>query len=88
MQSADLDKVRGAVVDSANMARNIWVLFLSVGTYLVVTVGSVTDRQILLKEPIRLPLLNVELPLDAFFLVAPMTLFVTVGPCGTGSADA
>jgi uncharacterized protein YjbI with pentapeptide repeats len=76
MQSEDLDKVKGAVVDSANMVRNIWVLFLSFGTYLVVAVGSVSDRQILLKEQIRLPLLNVPLPLDKFFLVAPVLFLI------------
>jgi hypothetical protein len=64
-QADDPDKLKSALVDAANMAHNIWVLFLSFGTYLVVAVGSVTHRQLLLEKPIRLPLLNVELPLVA-----------------------
>jgi len=75
-QAEDLDKVRGAVVGSADMARNVWVLFLSFGTYLAIAVGSVTHRQLLFEEPIRLPLLNVELPLVAFFLVAPLLFLI------------
>ena len=75
-QAEDLDKIKDAVVDSANMARNIWVLFLSFGTYLVVAVGSVTHRQLFLEGPIRLPLLNVDLPLVAFFVVAPALFLI------------
>ncbi|MGA8158927.1 MAG: hypothetical protein WB822_22510, partial [Rhodoplanes sp.] len=75
-QAEDLDKVRGAVVGSADMARNVWVLFLSFGTYLAIAVGSVTHHQLLVEKPIRLPLLNVELPLVAFFLVAPLLFLI------------
>jgi hypothetical protein len=70
----DLDKVKGAVVDATNMARNIWVLFLSFAFFVAVAVGPVTHRQILLEEPLRLPLFNVDLPLTAYAIVAPVLL--------------
>jgi uncharacterized protein YjbI with pentapeptide repeats len=76
MQSENLDKIKDAVADSANTARNTWILFLSFGTYLAVAVGSVTHRQLLLEEPIRLPLLDVDLPLVAFFVIAPTLLLI------------
>ena len=75
-QADDPDRVKAALVDAANMALNIWVLFLSFGTYLVVTVGSVTHRQLFLDAPIHLPLLNVDLPMVEFFVVAPVLFLI------------
>ena len=45
--------------------------FVTLGTYLVIAAGSVTHRQLFLETPIKLPLLDVELPLVAFFVIAP-----------------
>jgi hypothetical protein len=75
-QADDPDKVKAALVDAANMALNIWVLFLSFGTYLVIAVGSVTHRQLFLEDPMRLPLLNVDLPMVTFFAVAPLLFLI------------
>src|SRR5262249_14604479 len=38
--------------------------------------GSVTHRQLFLEEPVTLPVLNVELPLVAFFVIAPFLFLV------------
>jgi uncharacterized protein YjbI with pentapeptide repeats len=76
IQSEYLEKVKGAVVDSADTARNVWILFLTFGAYLAIAAGSVTHRHLLLEEHIRLPLLNVELPLVAFFLTAPVLFLI------------
>ena len=62
----DPDEVRKALDDAAGMSRNLWLAFLTFGTYLVIAVSSVTHRDLLLETPIKLPLLNVELPLVAF----------------------
>jgi uncharacterized protein YjbI with pentapeptide repeats len=72
----DPDKLEAALVAAASMASNIWVLFLSFGTYLIVAVGSVTHRQLFLEDRIRLPLLNVDLPMVAFFVVAPVLFLI------------
>ena len=76
VRADDPDKVEAALVDAASATRNVWVLFLSFGTYLIVTVGSVTHRQLLLEDPIRLPLLSVDLPMIAFFVVAPILFLI------------
>jgi hypothetical protein len=76
VRANDPDEVEAALVDAASAARNIWVLFLSFGTYLIVTVGSVTHRQLFLEDPIRLPLLSVDLPMVAFFVVAPVLFLI------------
>ncbi len=74
--SGDPDEVRRALDEAAGMSRNLWLAFLTFGTYLVIAVGSVTHRDLLLANPIRLPLLNVDLPLVAFFWVAPLLFLV------------
>jgi uncharacterized protein YjbI with pentapeptide repeats len=73
--AADPGEVRRALDNAAATCRNLWLAFLSLGTYLAISVGSVTHRDLLLESPIKLPLFNVELPLVAFFFVAPL-LFV------------
>jgi hypothetical protein len=72
----DPDEVRKALDDAAGMSRNLWLAFLSFGTYLAIAVGSVTHRNLLLEDPIKLPLLNVELPLVSFFWVAPLLFLI------------
>jgi uncharacterized protein YjbI with pentapeptide repeats len=71
----DVDSLERSVNDSGVRVSTIWVTFLGLGLYLVVAVGGVTHRQLLLGEQIKLPVLNVDLPLVHFFLVAP-ALFV------------
>ena len=75
-QADDLGKVREALVDSASMSRNLWITFLSFGTYLAIAAGAVTHRQLFLEDPVKLPLLNVDLPLVAFFIVAPLLFLI------------
>jgi uncharacterized protein YjbI with pentapeptide repeats len=61
--------------DSATRVSAIWVSFLIFGLYLVIAAGTVTHRQLLLADPVKLPVLNIDLPLAGFFFLAP-TLFV------------
>ena len=72
----DPDEIRKALDDAAGMSRNLWLAFLSFGTFLVVTVGAVTHRELLRESPIKLPLLSVELPLFTFFWVAPLLVLI------------
>ena len=43
---------------------------------LAIAFGSVTHRDLFLETPIKLPLLNVDLPLVGFFAVAPTVLLI------------
>jgi uncharacterized protein YjbI with pentapeptide repeats len=70
-KAADYDAVRKAVDDAGSFVRGLWVTYVSLGTYIVVAAASVTHRQLFLETPIKLPLLDVQLPLVAFFVVAP-----------------
>lgn len=53
----------------------LWISLVTFGLYLVITVGAVTHRTLFLENPVRLPVLGVDMPLVGFFVVAPI-LFV------------
>ena len=63
----------------AASVRSLWISFVSLGTYLVVVVWSVTHKQLFLETPIKLPLVDVNLPLYGFFLVAPLFFLIMHG---------
>lgn len=78
-QSEDLGEARKALESAANIARGLWFTFMTLAVYLVIAVGSVTHRDLFLQTPVRLPLLNADLPLVAFFWVAPLMFLVFHG---------
>ena len=56
----------------ASGSLNLFVFF-----YFAVAAGAVTHTDLLLENPVKLPFLNIELPLLAFFFLAPL-LFIVV----------
>jgi uncharacterized protein YjbI with pentapeptide repeats len=71
----EVQPLERAVNESAIRVSTIWVTYLIFGFYLATTIGNVTSRQLLVAESIRLPVLNIELPIVGFFFLAPI-LFV------------
>jgi hypothetical protein len=76
-EATDLKSLRTAVVDAAGVGAGLWFSYLFVLLYLLIVVGSVTHRDLFLENPVKLPFLNVELPLVGFFVLGPL-LFVIV----------
>src|SRR6478672_6716491 len=70
-KAKDLEALRNAVVDAANVSAGFWFSYLFVLLYLVIAVGSVTHRNLLFESPVKLPFLNVDLPLIGFFVLGP-----------------
>ena len=66
----DVEALEKSLNDSATRVSTIWISFLIFGLYLVVTAGTVTHRQLLLEDPVKLPVLNIDLPLVGFFFLA------------------
>ena len=66
-----------AVNEASGKALALWITFLTVGTYLAITIGTTTHLQLLLAGPVKLPLFGVDLPLFAFYGFAP-PLFVVL----------
>ena len=73
----DLEALRTAVVDAANVGAGLWVSYLFVLFYMLVAAGGVTHKDMFFESPVRLPFLNVDLPLTGFFWLGP-TLFLIV----------
>lgn len=70
-----LKQSRDAVVEAGALATSLWLSYIFVVLYLAIAVSSVSHRDLLLLNPVRMPFLGVELPLVAFFWLAPV-LFV------------
>ncbi|MFB3079424.1 MAG: hypothetical protein ACE1Y4_15615, partial [Lysobacterales bacterium] len=61
---------------ASGTARNAWLAFLVLIAYLLVAIAGVTHTDLLLNSPIKLPIVNVEIPLFSFFLAAPFLLLL------------
>ncbi len=71
----DLDAVRKSVDDAASVSGTLWFSYLFALFYIGIAAGGVSHKDLLLENAVKLPFLNVELPLVAFFFLAPI-LFV------------
>ena len=68
--------MRNAVVDAAGVGTGLWLSYLFVLFYFAIAAGAVTHRDLLLENPVKLPFLNVELPLKAFFVLGPLVFLI------------
>src|SRR5262249_6093279 len=69
-----VDAMEKGVNDAASKTGTLWISFITLVVYFIIAVGSVTHRMLFLQEPIRLPVLNVDLPVVGFFVAAPILL--------------
>src|SRR6266576_6971204 len=72
----DVGELQTALNDAAGKASVLWTTFITFELYLVIAFGSVKHRDLFLETSIKLPLLNVDLPLVGFFVVAPTVLVI------------
>jgi hypothetical protein len=75
-RAKDLGSLRDAVVDAASVGTGLWLSYLFALFYFAIAAGSVTHRDLLLENPVKLPFLNVELPLKAFYILGPLVFLV------------
>jgi hypothetical protein len=73
----DLDAIKKAVEDAAAVSGGLWLSYLFILFYIAIAAGAVTHVDLLLQRAVKLPFLNVELPLLAFFALAPFLFLVT-----------
>jgi uncharacterized protein YjbI with pentapeptide repeats len=72
----DLEAIKKAVDDAASVSGALWFSYLFFLFYLAVAAGAVTHADLFLENPVKLPFLGVELPLVAFFFLAPILFLV------------
>jgi uncharacterized protein YjbI with pentapeptide repeats len=75
-EADDLEAIKKAVDDAASVSGALWFSYLFVLFYLAVAAGAVTHADLFLENPVKLPFLGVELPLLAFFFIAPILFLV------------
>ena len=66
------DKLLASVNETARIARTSLLFFLVVALYLLIIVGTTTDLMLLRGEIVALPLMEVGVPVVAFYIVAPL----------------
>ncbi len=67
------------IAEASRNARSIYLLFVGLLAYTALTVASTSDRRLILNEPARLPVINLDVPLDGFFILAPfLAIFMFV----------
>jgi hypothetical protein len=76
-EAHDLDALRKTVEDAAAVSAGFWLSYLFVLFYIAIAAGAVTHKDLLLENPVKLPFLGVELPLVAFFFLAPILFIVS-----------
>ncbi len=76
--SAAAEDLLEAANESSSAARNAWLAFLALVTYLLVTLGGVSHEDLLLNSGVTLPIVNVEIPLFSFFQYAPLLLLLVL----------
>jgi uncharacterized protein YjbI with pentapeptide repeats len=74
--NSELSGMRSAIADAATVASGLWISFLFTLFYLAIAAAGVTHRDLLFESPIKLPFLNTELPMTAFFTLGPMIFFI------------
>jgi uncharacterized protein YjbI with pentapeptide repeats len=73
----DPDVILKSVEDAASVAAGIWLPYLFSLFYFGAAVGGVTHTDLLVENAIKLPFLQVELPLLAFFVLAPALFLIS-----------
>jgi uncharacterized protein YjbI with pentapeptide repeats len=73
----DLEAIQKAVEDASVVGGGVWLSYIFVLFYLAVAAGQVTHIDLLLQSPVKLPFLNIEFPLLAFFFIAPLIFLIS-----------
>ena len=67
------------IAEASKNARKIYFLFIGFLVYCGITVVGTSDRQIILNDAVSLPILRMDVPLNGFFILAPMiAIFVFI----------
>ncbi|MEE9553551.1 MAG: pentapeptide repeat-containing protein [candidate division Zixibacteria bacterium] len=65
------------IAEASKNTRKIYLLYLGFLAYCALTVFGTNDRTLILNEPAHLPIINVGVPLEGFFIVAPLMAIFT-----------
>jgi uncharacterized protein YjbI with pentapeptide repeats len=75
-KASAIEAVQRALGDAAAIGVSLWLSYLFTLFYLLIAATGVTHRDLLLAHPVKLPFLNIALPLRGFFWLGPVLLLV------------
>jgi len=64
------------IAEASRNARKIYFLYIGSLVYCALTIVSTSDRQIILNEKARLPIVNLDVSLNGFFILSPIILLI------------
>ena len=64
------------IAEASRNARAIYLLFIGFLAYCAITVVNTKDMQLILNETAHLPIINIDVPLNGFFLLSPLIALV------------
>ena len=76
INSYDVNALERAVNDSAGRVSTIWLSFVAFSAYLAAAASNVTPRQLFLQDTIKLPTINIDLPLVASAVLLPLVFVI------------
>ncbi len=62
----------GAVDEASKLTRSLFTYFLTVSAYVAIAVFGTTQEMLLLDAGIELPIIGTQVPVNAFFILAPI----------------
>ena len=75
-KATDLQALRDALVEAAGVGGSLWLSYLFAFFYLGVAAGGVSHSDLFFQNPVKLPFLNVDLPLIDFFVLGPLLFLI------------
>ncbi len=60
------------IAEVSQNAKGIYFIYVGLLTFCVLTVAGTSDRQIVLNEPTTLPVINVNVSMEGFYILAPL----------------
>jgi len=72
----DFDALRASIVDAASVSGGLWITYLGILFYMLVAIGSVSHKDLFLANLIKLPFMNVDLPMKGFFSIGPALFLI------------
>src|SRR5262249_13585070 len=72
----EAEALAAALNHSAERVQTLWFSFLTFMVYLAIAAGTTTHRIVFLESPLKLPVLNIDLPLLGFYILTPIIFVV------------
>ena len=73
---AEVEAAKKTLEDATTVGAGFWVSYIFLMFYIAVSAGAVTHSDLLREEGVKLPFLNLDLPLLGFFFLAPILFII------------